>query len=418
MRPLRAAGGRAWVGRSAGALALVLISVVAAPAGVAEAAPPPLDARAALVIDSRDGHVLLARGASERRPVASATKLMTALVVLERADPEDVFTAGSYIAQPIESRIDLRPGERMKVRDLLRALLLESANDAAVTLAENVAGSRPRFVALMNRRARRLGLRATHFANPIGLDDPGNYSTARDLGRLARHLMGLARFRAVVDLPRARLRSGARERAIDNRNRLVRRVRWIDGIKTGHTRGAGYVLVGSGARRGAAVISVVLGEPSEAARDRDTLALLRWGIGSFRRVTPVRAQAPVARVPIEHGDGRRVALVSRTSMTLTARRDQRVSRRVSAPRQLTGPLPAGTRVGSVRVLLAGRTVRRSALLTAVAVPEPPLVDRLLTGAVARLTWLVPLAMVLGTMLLGLRIRGRRRRGLARRRTPA
>ena len=146
----------------------------------------------------------------------------------------------------------------------------------------------------MNRRARALGLRNTHYANPIGLDDPANYSSARDLATLARRLMANPTFAATVDRPRATLRSGDHPRTIRNRNLLIGRYPFVDGVKTGHTIGAHYILVGAAHGHGGKVVSVVLGEPSEGARDADTLALLRWGIDQYRRVTILRPGRTVA----------------------------------------------------------------------------------------------------------------------------
>ena len=162
-------------------MAAAIVAAVLPDATAAAAPAPPIQAPAAIVIDASDGHVLYARGPDQRRAIASTTKLMTALLVLERARPGEVFTAPDYDAAPAESRIDLAAGERMTVSDLLEALLLESANDAAVTLADGVSGSTGRFVAAMNRRAQALGLADTRYANPIGLDDPDGYSTAGDL---------------------------------------------------------------------------------------------------------------------------------------------------------------------------------------------------------------------------------------------
>ena len=170
-------------------LATLLALPAAAGAQGAAGRPAVPGAQAAILIDARDGGVLFQRDPDERRSIASTTKLMTALLTLERAEPADVFRAPPYDALPVESKIDLRAGERMRVDDLLEALLLESANDAAVTLAEGVSGSRQAFVRDMNDRARELGLADTSYANPIGLDAPGNYSTARDLAALARRLM-------------------------------------------------------------------------------------------------------------------------------------------------------------------------------------------------------------------------------------
>ena len=144
---------------------------------------------------------------------------MTALLALEQAKPSDVFTAPAYNAMPAESRINLREGERMTVHDLLEALLLESANDAAETLAEGVSGSREAFVEEMNARAAELGLEHTSYANPIGLDEAGNYSSARDLAKLARVLLQRPRFARIVDMPEAELESGARPRVVDEPQR-------------------------------------------------------------------------------------------------------------------------------------------------------------------------------------------------------
>jgi serine-type D-Ala-D-Ala carboxypeptidase (penicillin-binding protein 5/6) len=325
-------------------------------------------ADAAILIEARSGDALLERDVRERHAIASATKLMTALLALERAKPDDVFTAPAYRALSVESKIGRRAGERMAVRDLLKALLLESANDAAVTIAEGVSGSRARFVAEMNDRARELGLDDTSFANPVGLDDPDNYSSARDLARLAALLMRKPVFAEIVDLPVAGLDSGARPRRVANRNRLVRRIPFVDGIKTGHTRSAGYVLVGSATgSAGVRVISVVLGEPSESARDAESLALLRYGADQFRRVRALRARRPVERVAIKYRD-ERVALVTGRAVVVTARRGERIRTVVEAPAELEGPLPAGARVGSVSIVRGGRTVRTIDLVTAESVP--------------------------------------------------
>ena len=167
--------------RCRAALSLVAAGVPLRRHGAAER--PDVSARAAIVVDARDGHVLYRRDPAQERPIASATKLMTALVALDELPLGREVRAVPYSPAPAESRIDLRAGERMSVADLLRALLLESANDAAETLAVRAAGSVDRFVRRMNERAREIGLRHTSFANPVGLDSPGAHSTALDLSR-------------------------------------------------------------------------------------------------------------------------------------------------------------------------------------------------------------------------------------------
>jgi serine-type D-Ala-D-Ala carboxypeptidase (penicillin-binding protein 5/6) len=387
------------------------------PASAAGQAPPDLSrAASAILVDASDGTVLSEKSPRARRPIASTTKLMTALLALERAEPGDLFTAPAYRALAVESKINLREGERMRVSDLLEALLLESANDAAVTIAEGVSGSREAFVSEMNSRARALGLRDTRFANPIGLDDPGNYSTAADLATLTRRLLRNRRFAAIVDSPSAVLESGARRRVVGNRNGLVSRFPFVDGVKTGRTRGAGNVLVGAaGGRLGARVVSVVMGEPSEAARDADTLALLRFGLSRFRIARPLDDTRPVASAAIAHRD-ERARLVPAEDVRLSIRRGERLRTRVTAPGELEGELPAGRRVGSVTVLLGDRVLRRVPLVTAAEVPGAGPLRVLVSALGGPLTALAILGMLVLTAMGAIRLRSRRReRELAERR---
>jgi serine-type D-Ala-D-Ala carboxypeptidase (penicillin-binding protein 5/6) len=386
--------------------ALVALGVPVAGAQAAERPPAVPNAQAAIVLDGRDGDVMFAKGAMQRRQMASTTKLMTALLTLENARPKQVFAAADYDAAPIESQIGLRPGEQMTVADLLEALLLESANDAAVTLAEGISGTREAFVAAMNARAEQLGLKGTSYANPIGFDDPLNYSTARDLAKLALELMQRPRFARIVDLPLAELESGARPRLIDNRNTLIASYPFVSGVKTGHTMQAGYVLIGAGRNRaGGRVISVVMGEPSEPARDADTLALLRWGLSRFERVRVLDRRRAVARAAIEYSD-ERAELVPARNASVTVRDGEQVRRRVRAPDQLEGPVPAGARVGTVTVLVDGERARRVGLVTAGEIPEAGTLKVLFTEVGLVLTLLIAAAVLLGAVLVAMRLRVR------------
>jgi D-alanyl-D-alanine carboxypeptidase (penicillin-binding protein 5/6) len=221
---------------------------------------------------------------------------------------------------------------------------------------------------MMNARAWQLGLTHTHYSTPIGLDTPGNYSSASDLVKLTEFLVAHQPFFAhAVALPSAFLRTGP-ERHVTNRNDLVGRVPWINGVKTGHTLQAGYVLVGSGTRHGMSLISVVLGTPSEASRDADTLALLRYGFASFHLVTPVTAGQILARPTIQYRPHRHAQLAAARTFTDVLLRSTPVHLRVDAPRQLTGPLARGARIGSVTVLAGGRPIARIDLLLEQALP--------------------------------------------------
>ncbi len=382
------------------ALAAVLTLLVGASRATAQA--PAVSAPSAIVMESTTGDVAHAKAADVSRPIASATKLMTALLTLERADFSDRYPAARYVPLPVESKLGLRPGERLSVRDLLRGLMLESANDAAVTLAEGVAGSREAFVRLMNVRARALGLRATRFEDPIGIGS-GNRSSARDLAQLTRRLREHRFFRRLVARPSVVLRSGDAPRRVANRNTLVSRPE-VDGVKTGHTLRAGWVLVGSGARgeprRRVHVITVVLAAPTEAARNADTLALLRWGLRRYRVRTAVREGARLALLPVRHRPGASVGVVAGdTVRRVTARGRRLTTRLVGLPTEVQGPLPRGRRLGTVEVLLGGRPVARAPLITAAAVPEATVAQRAKASLSRPFTVALALAALGGSVLL-------------------
>ena len=252
---------------------------------------PVVSARAAVVIQgdadsvvSNSYRVLYSDNVYERRAIASTTKLMTAYVAITHAGVGHRLTVQPYSPSRGETVAGLVAGQRLTVRDLLKAMLLPSGGDAAYTLALDLAGSTARFVRWMNAAARRLRMRHTHYSTAVGLDTPGNYSSAGDLARLAMVLMRNATVAGVVGLHSARLTNG---RVVVNRNDLVGRYPFVIGVKTGHTASAGYCLVGA-ARRGAeTLVSVVLGDPSEGARDADTLALLRYGLAHYHRAKPL-----------------------------------------------------------------------------------------------------------------------------------
>jgi D-alanyl-D-alanine carboxypeptidase (penicillin-binding protein 5/6) len=397
------------------ALAVLLLALVcgATPARAAERAPE-VSAGSAILMEASTGEVLYERAAEKPRPIASTTKLMTALLTMERAKLSDLATASSYVASPIESKLSLRPGERLSVADLLRGLMLESANDAAVTLAEHVSGSRAGFVRLMNRRARELKLENTHFENPIGLDAPANYSSAHDLARLAVELRKHSFVRKVADRTSATLSTGYRPRTIRNRNTLLGRDRYVNGLKTGHTGTAGYVLVGTRTRRGVTLVSVVLGTPSLAARDRDSLALLQWGQDKYERIHPVTEGTVIDNPEIEFRRGATVNLVTSGSVTRVVRTDAKITHKdVGVPDTVTGPVARGQEFGYREVFADGERIAAVPIVAQSFVPGADLAQRTKDWFTRPISLLLAVAVLGGTVLVGRRLR----RGPPRRRPP-
>lgn len=368
--------GRHGVARGSCIAAWLVAVFLATPALGAEAAKPPApEARAWVLVDAGDGEVLAAHAAHRRMPIASATKLMTAYVARRELALDETVAAPAYDPDPLESVIGLRAGERIRVRDLLAGLLLASGNDAAIALARGARGSVSSFVAEMNRTARKLGLDETRFANPIGLDEAGNHSTAANLATLARVLRRDAFFRRVLDLPQMRLLSGARRRTVINRNELVRSVPWVNGMKSGQTLEADHVLVGSGRRMGVTLIAVVLGAPDEQARNAGTLELLRHGFSLYRRVKPVEDSQELAAPSVRYRD-ERLPLLAARELELTVRSGQDVETRAIAPDQLEGPVAEGEPIGRVIVSVDGQPAGRVRLVAARSVPAVTTLERL------------------------------------------
>ncbi len=390
--------------------ATLVLAIAPAAGALAQSDPPGISARAAIVMEVSTGDVAYERRATERRQIASTTKMMTALVSRSELRLGQTLRAAPYAALPIESKIDLRTGEPMKVSDLLRGLMLASGNDAAVTLAVGASGSRSAFVRAMNARARELGLENTRFANPIGLDDESNYSTAEDLAKLAIAVRRDEFLRQIIALPRARLQTGDRPRTVINRNTLVREG-VANGVKTGRTQRAGYVLVGSKTRNGITVVSAVLGEPSEAARDADSRALLTWALGQYSRERVLDRGEVVATVPIRYRDTEVGVLPTREVSRIVPEGEGLEVRVTGVPAEVDGPLPAGSPAGLAVVSQGDREIARVQLVTAAAVPEAGLWLKFRDWIEGR-WWIVGVLIVLavGTLVaLALRRRSAQRR---------
>jgi D-alanyl-D-alanine carboxypeptidase (penicillin-binding protein 5/6) len=346
----------------AAVLALVLC-------GGAHAAVPKPDARAFYVVNGATGEVLASSNAHARVPIASITKLMTVLVALDHLRPGDVVTVSGYAAQVGESRIPLYRGQRVTVRDLLAGALIQSANNAADALAAAASGNDvPLFVSWMNERARKLGLRDTHFVRPDGLDAPGHVSSARDVAVLARVAMRSKVVRELVRKRTAPIEGGTF--VVRTWNDLLGVFPGLVGVKTGHTSDAGWCEVAAARRAGFTIYAVILGSPSRAQRNDDLHRLLAWGVSQYRTLTLV-ARQPYAWAAAPYGR-RRVALVAPRPLVRVLRVGRAVVTRIVAPTAVSLPVERGERLGrievwagktrvGVRPLLAARTISRPGL---------------------------------------------------------
>jgi D-alanyl-D-alanine carboxypeptidase (penicillin-binding protein 5/6) len=358
-----------------GRLALVVVAVGAALAfaGSAEARdPPPIKARAALVANGATGEVLFARNADRRAAIASITKLMTALVVLDRARPSDLVTVRARETSVGGSTIHLRAAERIPVRDLLAAALIQSANDAAYALAAHVGKGNVRaFVRLMNAKARALGLDGTHFVRPDGLDVARHHSTAEDVLALARAAMRRPLVRGLVRKRRASIAGG---RTLATWNDLLGSFRGLIGVKTGHTADAGWSEVAAARRRGLTIYAVVLGSRTRGQRNEDLAELLEWGLDQYARVALVRGGGAYASADVPFSD-ERVRLVARDPAYASVRLGRPLVERVVAPATVSLPVERGEPLGEIRVYAGTRLIARRRLVAADEASAPGFVER-------------------------------------------
>jgi D-alanyl-D-alanine carboxypeptidase (penicillin-binding protein 5/6) len=315
--------------------------------------------------------VLLSHNERARVPIASITKLMTVLVALERTELNDVVTVSARAAAIGGATINLRPGERISVRDLVEAALIQSANDAANALAIHAGdGSEARFVMLMNEKARNLGLSDTHFVRADGLDMPGHVSSARDVTRLARVAMHHPVVREIV----ARPTDTAAGRLLRNWNDLLATFPGLIGVKTGHTSGAGWSQVAAARGRGFTIYAAILGSPARATRNADLTELLAWGLSRYRVVPVISLGRVYARATTPYGRAD-VRLVASRPVTKVVRVDRPLLERVVAPAAVSLPVRRGQRLGEVQVWAGRKLLGKRALVAAESIGKPGLAGR-------------------------------------------
>jgi D-alanyl-D-alanine carboxypeptidase (penicillin-binding protein 5/6) len=345
--------------------------------GLSQAAGEPRVPAAAWYLVGEDGAVLASHRARERRPVASITKVMTAVVALEQAGPSDVVRVPARAARLGGSTGSLRPGELLTVADLVRATLVPSGNDAAQALALHVGrGSVQRFVELMNAKAQVLGLTDTAYRNAHGLDEAGHVSSARDTTLLVRYALGIPVVRDALGRT-AFVLAGGRE--LETTSDLSGRWARYVGGKTGHTSGAGWSEAAAARGGGVTVYGTILGSHTRAERNEALRSLLRFGLAQYARVAVVERGRAYATATTGYG-APGVDLVARRAVVETIRRGTPLVERVVYRESVALPVRRGMPLGRVDVYLGDRVLGSSELVAAESVAEP--------GVLAKAWWYV------------------------------
>lgn len=336
----------------------------------AQALPPAPEvaAKAYLLMDVSAGQVLTERGIDERVEPASLTKLMTTYLVFDALRARKITLEQTF---PVSERAWKMPGSRMFVKvntdvpvdDLIKGMVVQSGNDATIVLAEGVGGSVENFVRLMNEQAAAMGLKNTHYTNPEGLTEEGHYTSARDLAtlstRLLRDFPEYAHYHAIQ-----KYRYPGTPASNDtNRNRLLFRDPTVDGLKTGHTKAAGYCLVATARRdfpnlKERRLLSVVLGTASDAARTAETQKLLNWGYTAYEGIKLFDAGQPAATTRIWKGKSSTLKLgrAQDIAVAVPAGSASKITSEVIRPEPLEAPVQQGQAVATLRVRLGERTL--------------------------------------------------------------
>lgn len=362
--------------------------------GIAQADEPPMKAEApitltspsAILCEASTGQVIFEKNADERRPVASVNKVMTILLTLEAVDEgrvslEDQVTVSPRAASMGGSQAFLDAGERYKLSELLKTVIVASANDSAVALAEHLAGTEESFVRLMNTRAEELGLTNTHYANCTGLPAQEHYTTARDVAKLSAQLdLHPIYYRySTIWMDEIKHRGG-RVTSLTNTNRLIRFYPGCDGYKTGSTNEARYCISATAKKEGMRLIAVVLGTPAGQTRFDEARAMLEYGFANVQLVTPIaQGQALDMTVPVRLGGRDEVSVLSGGTCSLLERRGEKnaLSLEAALVEKVNAPVYAGDVLGEIRVKRGDEVV---AVVPAVAgedVQLPGMVDALI-----------------------------------------
>lgn len=370
-------------------LAVIAATVLSLSSAFAQSVPSPtIAAKSWLLLDATSNQILASSEPDMRIEPASLTKLMTAYVAFtaiqdKKLDLNQMITisTNAWKVDPSSSKMFIEPRVPVKVNDLLYGLIVQSGNDAAVAIAEAVAGTEDAFVALMNREAERMGMKSTHFANPHGLPSASNYSTARDLSVLASHLIN--------DHPEFYKIYSTKEYTYNNikqpnRNRLLWLDPTVDGMKTGYTQGAGYCLIstakrpnGTGERR---LISVVLGTISDQARAQESQKLLNWGFLNFDTVKLYAKNEPIATPNVWKGTQNTVKIGFTRDVYVTVPKGVANSMKPVLARKdpLVAPIDKNSQVGTIKVMSAdGKVVSELPVLALEQVGQAGLFGRAL-----------------------------------------
>lgn len=326
-----------------------------------------LSCKAALLMDSATGTVLYENNSHEKMPMASVTKIMTMLIAMENIDSgkmscDDTVTGSAYAKSMGGSTIFLDEGEQLSVNDILKGIAVASGNDAAVAMAEHIAGSAPAFVEMMNKRAAELGMKDTHFVNCNGLDADGHYSSAYDIALMSRELLKHPGIHKFTTIWMDSLRDG--KFTLSNTNKLVRFYDGCTGLKTGSTSKAGFCISATAKRNNMHLIAVIMAAPTSKQRQADASALLNYGFSTYSVTDAVTKGEKIKDVSVNKGTAAKCPVVCADNVSTLSKKGEKVEIKkiVKLKKNVTAPVSKGEKAGELICMNGKKEVGRTELL--------------------------------------------------------
>ena len=340
---------------------------------IVKAAEPEVEAKAAIIMELETGRVLYEKNSREKLAMASTTKIMTAMLALELGNLSDIVQISARCAAAPKVKMGLTKGEKIPLRDLLYALMLQSSNDAAIAIAEHIGGSVENFCALMTHKARAVGALDTSFETPNGLDSENHYSTAFDLAQIARYALSDKAFISIINTQSWQGKSDRQSYSISNKNRLLNEYSGAFGVKTGFTGNAGHCFVGAAERGGTKLVTVVLasgwGEHGKAQKWVDTKKLLNYGFENFAFIELVKGGEVFGETPVSRSKTQSISAVSEEGLILPISVEEKERIRIVPVlnENLHAPVEKNEKIGALRVYIGEKLEREINLLAKNAV---------------------------------------------------
>lgn len=342
---------------------LILISFFFIPCVSAEDLAP--NAKSTILIEESTGKILYEKNSDEKRAPASMTKVMSMLLIMEALDNKqislnDEVTISQNAADMGGSQLFLQPNQTAKVEDLLKGIAVASGNDAVVAIAEKIAGSEEKFVDMMNKKAKKLGLKNTQFKNPHGLDEEGHYTSAHDMAIMAKELIKHKNILNYTSIYEEYLtKSDGTKLWMVNTNKLVKFYKGVDGLKTGFTQTAGYCLTATAMKNNTRLISVVMGEDTSANRSTDTVNLLNYGFNSYKVNTIIKKEKNIAKVKVNKGKEDKVYIRTKENVNELLNVNEKAKKYILVPevKNITAPVKVGEKVGILKIKYQNKVVK-------------------------------------------------------------